>query len=46
MNISQIISSRNSWGMIYTVGPEIELRVKYDTSQLTPLMVQPIVQLV
>ena len=32
MNISQLISSRNSLGPIYAVGPEKELRVKYDTS--------------
>ena len=31
MNTSQTISSRNSWGPIYAVGPEKELRVKYDT---------------
>ena len=31
MNISQLISSRNSWGPIYAVGPKKELRVKYDT---------------
>ena len=32
MNIYQLISSRNSLGSIYAVGPEKELRVKYDTS--------------
>jgi len=30
MNISQIISSRNSWGSIYTVGPEKEPRIEFD----------------
>ena len=30
MNISQIISNRNSWGPTNAVGPEKELRVKYD----------------
>ena len=31
MNISQLISSRNSLGPIYAVGPEKEIGVKYDT---------------
>ena len=31
MNISHIISSKNSWGPIYAVGPEKGRRVKYDT---------------
>ena len=31
MNTSQIISSRNSWGPIYAVGPKKEQRVKHDT---------------
>ena len=31
MNISQPISSTNSFGPIYAVGPGKELRVKYDT---------------
>ena len=44
MNISQLISSRNSLGPIYAVGPEKELRVKYDT--ISSLMVQPAVELV
>jgi len=30
MNISQLVSSKNSWGPIYAVGTEKEL-VKYDT---------------
>ena len=43
MNISQLISTRNSWGPIYTVGPKKELKVRYDTYRV---MVQPVVELV
>ena len=31
MNVSHLISSRNSWDPIYAVGPKKELRVKHDT---------------
>ena len=40
MNISQLISSRNSLGPIYGVGPEKEL------IRVSSLMVQPVVELV
>ena len=46
MSISQIISSRNSWGSIYAVGQEKELIVKYDIYWLSSLMVQHVVDLV
>ena len=49
MNISPLISSRNSLGSIYAVGPEKELRVKYDIIMMIrvlSLMVQPVVELV